>query len=163
MRARLSFARVLALLFGGAAAGCNGFDLAFVSIVEPAPFVGTTLVPTPLPFHSVANFGCPRLPPFQATFTIAIDQHTKGDLFLDTADFSFTDRTGLASAVIFSRSELAGLFGQTRVAAGARRSFDFHTRFGCGLIGLPREVVVVLNLSDGRGGRHRSRASAQLH
>jgi hypothetical protein len=157
--ALLAFALPFALI----ASACDGLNLAVGSVVSPAPFVGTTLVPSPILFHSIPAFGCPIVPPFHSQFTIAIDQTTGVDLFLDTLDLRFHDTTGLASAVIFSRSELSGLFGHTRVPTGIRRSFDFRTRFGCGLVGRPHSVVGVLIFFDGRGGTHRSTVTARLH
>jgi hypothetical protein len=133
--------------------------VAEASSVDPAPF---SVSPATIPFATLPGFGCPFAAPFASEFRLFIDQRRGGDIFLHEVGFRFRDISGLTSPLLFTRSELAGMFHTTFVPAGATRDFSFATRFGCGFTSRPHSLAIRLLLRDRSGAVLERTASAPL-
>ena len=132
-------------------------------LAEPSPpFVGASLFPSTIGFTSIAGSRCPSIAPFLASFSLFIDQRSGSDIFLDEINFHFGDRSGRRSPLQLTRSDLTQMFGTTFVSAGATRTFDFSSQFGCGLVSVPSLLFIDLTTLNRGGVRHQSTLTATL-
>jgi hypothetical protein len=87
-----------------------------------------------------------------------------GDLFLDAVGFRFIDGSSIGRTPLFSwfsASELNARFGQTLIAAGTTRAFDFAPRFGCDPF-RPQTVIAEVTLRDRSGAQQQMSVSSPI-
>lgn len=159
---------VLVASLAAVLAGCengHGVRIGFnttAPFVGASPVVGASLFPQTIGFMSVPGSRCPTIAPFLSSFSLFIDQRGGSDIFLDQVVFQFADRSGHRSPTQFRRDDLTRMFGTTFVGAGATRSFDFTSQFGCGFLSVPSLLYIDLITLNRSGVTHQSTLTATL-
>jgi hypothetical protein len=174
MTVQRAAAVLLASLACGFAACDDDHDVRVrASVTGPTPFerrapfggpgiTGVAIFPANIAFTAVPIFRCPTIAPFFSTVTLAIEERSGSDLFVDVVVFDFVDRFGFRSPLTFTRPDLTALFGSTLVVANTSRNFPFTTHFGCGFRSVPSQLFVDLTFVNRDGVRRGSALTASF-
>jgi hypothetical protein len=127
-------------------------------ISSPSASLAVGIAPVSMPLIPMARASCPMTQPFTTTFDLFVSP-SADEVVIDGMTLRFIDGSGASTRRFFSTKDLMLLFGNTTILSGTRRVFTLRPEFGCGL-STPRSVVVIVDLIDGRGGRHQTTATA---
>ena len=129
-------------------------------VSSPSASLAVGIAPVSMPLIPLAGASCPMTQPFTTSFDLFINPSTD-EFLIDGLTLRFIDGSGASSRLFFSTKDLLLIFENTRILRGTRRAFTLRPEFGCGL-STPRTVIVLVDLIDGRGGRHQATATATL-
>lgn len=164
---RRVFIQIVALAFSTLFVACDS-DVHGVFKNELTGPSGTIAVvsfaPPTLALSPARSFLCPATGPLVTSFSLVVDGRAVGDRFLDAVSFRFIDGSSIGRTPLiswFTAPELTTRFGQTLIAGGTARAFDFAPQFGCDHF-VPQTVTADVTLRDRRGAMQQMSVSSPI-
>ena len=162
MAHRIRAARTGVLVLAGilASTACDdggGGTRAGELVSSPSASLPARVSPPQLQLSPIVASGCPVSQPFMTHMDLVVGPFAT-DLSLDTVTLRFDDTA--SGLVIFTKDDLARMFGTALIPARTIQTFAMDPQFGCGLSTRPRALAASIATFDTRGQRHQATASA---